>query len=64
MNPFMSILILRFLLQDDHIFALIILPLAQSMFGLFLFIHVICIILLAHEITKNLKGFASATLSL
>ena len=44
---------LRFLLQDDHVFVLVVPPLAQSMFGLFLFIHVIRIISSAHEIMNT-----------
>ena len=44
---------LWFLLQDDHVCAQVVPPLAQSMFGLFPFIHVICIISLAHEIMKT-----------
>ena len=50
---YMSIPSLRFLLQGDHVFTLVVLPSAQSMFGLFPFIHVICIISSAHEITKT-----------
>ena len=44
---------LWFLLQDDHVFTLVVLPLVQSMFGLFLFIHIICIISSANEIMKT-----------
>ena len=55
-SVYVSIPSLRFLLQDDHIFAMVVLPLVQSMFGLFYFIHVICIISSAHEIMKTWKA--------
>ena len=63
-SVYVSILSLQFFLQDDHVFTLVVLPLAQSVFGLFPFIHVICIISSAHEYHESLKGFASATLPL
>ena len=55
-SVYVSIPSVRSLLQDNHIFALVVLPLAGSIFRLFPFIHIICIISSSHEMMKTWKA--------